>query len=136
MKIALPLVRAGVFALALALAGCADQPKKLDASSLKAEVQNAEQVSREGEMLLELRTAGKLTERFRKVQELYLLKQFDELKKTADEAKPSAEIQSAFEDYKQKLQALEAALGRIESEPHKEAFESVTNDLEALEKTL
>lgn len=136
MKIALPLVRAGVFALALALAGCVDQPKKLDASSLKAEVQNAEQVSREGEMLLELRTAGKLTERFRKVQELYLLKQFDELKKTADEAKPSAEIQSAFEDYKQKLQALEAALRRIESEPHKEAFEAVTNDLEALEKTL
>lgn len=87
-------------------------------------------------MVLELRAAGKLTERFRKVHELYLLKQFDELKKTADAAKPNAEIQSAFEDYKRKLQALDGALRKIDSDPHKEAFEAVTNDLEALEKTL
>lgn len=136
MRIALSLVRAGVFVLALLLVGCVDQPKKLDAKSLKAEVQNAEQLSREGAMVLELRTQGKLTERFRKTHELYLLKQFDELKKTAAGAKANPEIQSAFEDYKQKLQALEAALGKMESEPHKEQFEAVTNGLEALEKKL
>jgi hypothetical protein len=136
MRLALPIVRAGVFVFALSMVGCPDQPKKLDANSLKAEVQNAEQLSREGAMVLELRAAGKLTERFRKVHELYLLKQFDELKKTADAAKPNAEIQSAFEDYKRKLQALDGALRKIDSDPHKEAFEAVTNDLEALEKTL
>jgi starvation-inducible outer membrane lipoprotein len=61
VKIALPLVRAGVFTLALTLAGCVDQPKKLDANTLKVEVQNAEQLSRECAMVLELRTSGKLT---------------------------------------------------------------------------
>lgn len=130
------MVRAGIFVLALVLVGCVDQPKKLDANSLKAEVQNAEQLSREGEMLLELRTAGKLTERFRKVHELYLLKQFDELKKTATEAKPDAGIQSAFDDYKQKLETLEGALRTIESQPNKDGFQNVTNDLEAIEKKL
>lgn len=122
--------------MTLALAGCVDQPKKLDANSLKAEVQNAEQLSRECAMVLELRTSGKLTERFRKTHELYLRKQFDDLKKTADQAKADSSIQSTFDEYKQRLQALEAALGKIEAEPHKEAFDEVTNALEALEKKL
>ncbi len=130
------MMHAGVLALTLALAGCVDQPKKLDANSLKAEVQNAEQLSRECAMVLELRTSGKLTERFRKTHELYLRKQFDDLKKTADQAKADSSIQSTFDEYKQRLQALEAALGKIEAEPHKEAFDEVTNALEALEKKL
>jgi len=130
------MVRAGVFTLALALAGCVDQPKKLDANTLKAEVQNAEQLSRECAMVLELRTSGKLTERFRKTHELYLQKQFDQLKKTADKAHAESSIQSTFNDYKQALHALEGALSKMESEPHQEPFEAVTTDLEALEKKL
>lgn len=136
MKNAQIVVLAVVLASCLALVGCPDQPKKLDANSLKAEVQNAEQLARECAMVLELRTSGKLTERFRKVHELYLLKQFDDLKKTAKEAKAESSIESTFDEYKQKLHTLEEALGKIDSEPHKEAFESVTNDLEALEKKL
>ena len=129
-------MRAGLLALTLVLVGCPDQPKRLDASSLKAEVQNAEQLSRECSLLLELHNSGKLTERFRKVHELYLAKQFEDLKKTADQAHADASIQSTFDEYRQKLQALGDAVRTMSSAPHKEAFEAVTNELEALEKQL
>jgi len=129
-------VLAGVLAAAAVLTGCPDQPKSLDAQSLKAEVQSAEQLSRECSLVLELRTSGKLTERFRKVHELYLLKQFDELKKSADQAEADSSIQSAFAEYKQKLQTLELAVQAMSSGPHKEAFDEVTKDLEGLEKRL
>lgn len=125
-----------VLAPCLTLVGCPDQPKKLDATSLKAEVQNAEQLSRECALVLELRTSGKLTERFRKVHELYLAKQFEDLKKTAEQGHADASIQSTFDEYRQKLQALGGAVGTMSSAPRKEAFEGVTNDLEALEKKL
>jgi len=129
-------VRAGLLALTLVLVGCPDQPKKLDANGLKAEVQNAEQLSRECSLVLELRTSGKLTERFRRVHEVYLLKQFEELKKTANQAHAESSVQSTFDEYKQNLQVLEGAVRGMGSAPHKEAFETVTNDLEALEKKL
>lgn len=136
MKNAQIVVLALVLAPCLTLVGCPDQPKKLDANSLKAEVQNAEQLSRECAMVLELRTSGKLTGRFRKVHELYLAKQFEDLKKTADQAHADASIQSTFDEYRQKLQALGGAVRTMSSAPHKEAFEAVTNDLETLEKKL
>jgi DNA mismatch repair ATPase MutS len=136
VKTARNALLAGVLASAAVLTGCPDQPKTLDAQSLKAEVQNAEQLSRECSLVLELRTSGKLTETFRTVHELYLLKQFEDLKKTADRAKADSSIQSAFAEYKQKLQTLESAVRAMSSEPHKEAFEGVTNDLEALGKKL
>ena len=136
MKNAQIVVLALALASCLTLVGCPDQPKKLDANSLKAEVQNAEQLSRECALVLELRTSGKLTERFRKVHELYLAKQFEDLKKTADQAHADASIQSTFDEYRQKLHALEGAVRTMSSVPHKETFEAVTNDLEMLEKKL
>jgi DNA polymerase/3'-5' exonuclease PolX len=123
-----------VLASLLTLAGCSE--KQLKSDDLKAEIKNAQQLSRECAMVLELRTTGKMTEDFRKIHELYLVKQFEELKKTADKAKPDDGIRPVFDEYKQKLSGLEGALRTMESEPHKEKFEAVTNDLDALEKKL
>ena len=118
----------------MALAGCSQ--KQLTPDDLKSEIQNAQRLSRECSLVVELRPTGKLSEHFRKTHELYLLKQFAELKKTAGEAKPTAAIQQAFDEYKETLSALEDALHKIENEPRQEDFEAVTNRLEALEKKL
>lgn len=118
----------------LVLAGCSQ--KQLTPHDLKSEIQNAQRLSRECVMVLELRPAGKLTERFRKTHELYLLKQFNELKKTADQAQPEPAVQQAFDEYKQTLSALEDALRKIETEPRKQRFDEIANDLGSLEKKL
>jgi hypothetical protein len=134
VRIALNKVLAAVLTYSLALAGCSQ--KQFTPKDLKAEIQNAQRLSRECAMVLELRLTGKLTTPFRKTHELYLLKQFAELKKTADEAQPKAAIQQTFEEYKQTLSALEDALRKIQAEPHKQRFEEIANQLGALEKEL
>ena len=108
----------------------------MDPEDLKAEIQNAQRLSRECAMVVELRPAGKLTEHFRKTHELYLRKQFDELKKTAEDAKPDAALQTTFDEYRQKLSDLEDALQKIEAEPHQQRFDEIANELGSLESRL
>lgn len=124
----------GVLACSFALTGCAQ--KHLTPEDLKAEIQNAQRLSRECAMVVELRPAGKLTEYFRKTHELYLRKQFDDLKKTADDAKPDAALQTTFDEYKQRLHDLEDALRTIEAGPHPQRFEEIAIQLESLESRL
>jgi hypothetical protein len=125
---------AGVLTGLLTLAGCTQ--KQLTPEDLKAEIQNAQRLARECAMVVELRPAGKLTERFRRTHELYLLKQFEELKKTADDAKPDAALEASFGEYKQRLGELEDALRKIEAEPHKQRFDEIAKELGSLENRL
>lgn len=116
------------------LAGCGD--KSFTSEDLKSEVQRAQQIARECSELLDLRSADKVTESFRKTHELYLLKQIEDLEKTASRAEPASGIAAAFNEYKSKLNELSDSVKKIESEPHKEAFDRLDHDLKALGERL
>ena len=131
MRICLAI--AGCILLQIA-AGCSKQATKTD--DLRSEIENAAFLSRECELLLDLRSAGKVTDDFRKVHEHYLSKQIEELEKNLQKSPPEPTIQPVFEEYKTKLQQLNDALDNIEAHPQKERFIGLTQELEALEQRL
>jgi hypothetical protein len=124
----------GMAAAFCLLAGCSNRPMQAD--DLRAEIKNAAYVARECSLLLELRSAGKTAERFRKVHEYYLTKQIEELEKNVEKQRPEPGSQAVFEQHKAKLAELKSALSEIESIPDQARFEALQRDLEALERQL
>src|SRR4051812_8521677 len=118
----------------LLLAGCTNRQMKAD--DLRSEIKNASSLSRECELLLDMRTGGRITERFRQVHEHYLTKQIEELEKNVEKAQPEPHLQAVFTQYRSKLREFKAALNRIEPQPHRATFTAITHDLESLEQQL
>ena len=120
--------------LGLALCGCSQ--KRMQAKDLKYEVQNAAQLSRECEVLLELRSQEKVATRFRQTHEYYLTQQVEDLEKNLEKEPPVAPIQQVGEAYKAQLQHLKEVLAQIEPHPDKQTFSDITRQFESLEKQL